>query len=69
LAALGQGAPLIGVGMVENLTPAADGFVTVYADASHLSFGQYTLTLSEMGSSGARLTETFNMKLTQSTTN
>jgi len=69
LAALGQGAPLNGVGIVENLIPAADGFVTVYADASHLPFGKYRLALSEMGSSGAIKTETFDMELTRSSNN
>lgn len=43
------------IGDVEGLTPAADGFVTAYVDAAHLSFGRYKLTLSAVSSSNQEL--------------
>jgi hypothetical protein len=67
LAAIRQGAPPSSVGIVENLMAAADGFVTAYVDASHLPFGKYQLTLSEMGSNGSIKTKTFFIEFIRST--
>lgn len=58
------------VGSVEGLAPAADGFVTAYADASHLSSGRYTLTLTAVSSSGNELMqEKFAIELTREAKN
>jgi hypothetical protein len=60
------GLQLAGIGSIDDLTPAADGFVTAYVDVSHLSPGQYRLTLSVTSSSGKSFPfETFDVELTR----
>lgn len=64
LAALGDNSSPVTIGSVEDLTPAADGFVTAYVDTSHLSPGRYRLTLSTAGPSGKISTaEAFDIEL------
>ncbi len=58
------------LGALTDLQPDAEGFVTAYANASHLPPGRYKLTLTEPGTGGQPATsEAFQIELTGGTKN
>ena len=58
---LASASPSLRVGSVVGLAPAADGFVSCFADASRLQPGDYVLQIAASGESSAPDTFTFTL--------